>query len=77
MVCVATVADAFHARVIAARLGSDGIPCQLRGGIDGPYPVGEVAVLVSERDLELAQELLLLDDVESVFGDEPEPDDRH
>lgn len=69
MVCVVTVADAFHARVIAARLGSEGIPCQFRGGIDGPYPVGEVGVLVTEDDLDLARELLFLDEVESVFGD--------
>lgn len=68
MVPVAKVADAFHARVLAARLGSEGFVTQLRGGgIDGPYPMGDVEVLVSAPDLETARELLLADEVESAF----------
>jgi hypothetical protein len=59
--------DAFHARVVAARLGADGIPTQFRGGIDTPYPGGTVEVLVSEADLETAKELLLADEVEAAF----------
>jgi putative signal transducing protein len=72
MVRVATVRDAFHARVIAARLGSEGMLTQLAGNVDGPYPVGDVHVLVEADDLEAARELLLADEVESVFyeGDE-------
>jgi hypothetical protein len=70
MVPVAKVADAFHARVLAARLGSEGVVTQLRGGgVDGPYPVGNVEVLVSVADLDLAKELLLADEVESVFDE--------
>jgi hypothetical protein len=72
MVPVVRVRDAFHARVIAARLGSEGIVTQLRGGIDSPYPMGAVDVLVGEDDLEVAKELLLVDEVEAAF---PEDDD--
>jgi hypothetical protein len=69
MVCVARVADAFTARVIAARLGSEGVLAQLRGGgIDGPYPMGEVQVLVSEDELSVAQEILLADEVEDALA---------
>jgi hypothetical protein len=68
MVPVRKVSDQFEARVLAARLGSEGIVAQLRGGgIDGPYPMGAIEVLVSEDDLETARELLLADDVESAF----------
>jgi hypothetical protein len=68
MVPVRKVTDQFEARVIAARLGSEGLVTQLRGGgIDGPYPMGQIEVLVAEDDLETARELLLADDVESAF----------
>jgi hypothetical protein len=74
MVPVIRVANGFHARVVAARLGSDGIVTQLRGGIDTPYPMGAVEVLVGEDDLEEARALLLADDVETAF-DDPEDGD--
>lgn len=68
MVPLAKVPDSFGARVLAARMGAEGIVTQLRGGgIDGPYPVGDVEVLVSDTDLEAARELLLADEVESAF----------
>jgi hypothetical protein len=67
------VTNEFHARVIAARLGSEGIVTELRGGISSPYPMGEVEVLVSEADFDEAAALLLADDVESAF-DEPDDD---
>lgn len=71
MVPLAKVPDSFGARVLAARLGAEGIVTQLRGGgVDGPYPVGDVEVLVSATDLETAQELLLADEVESAFEDD-------
>ncbi len=62
-----TVHNGFHARVIAARLGADGIVTQLRGSVDGPYPIGDVSVWVNEEDAPCAQELLLADEVESAF----------
>ncbi len=69
MVAVARVTDAFHARVVAARLGSEGIVTQLRGAVDGPYPMGDVEVLVNAPDLDTAREILLADEVESAFVD--------
>ena len=67
MVHLRTVHNTFHARVIAARLGADGIVTQLRGSVDGPYPIGDVSVWVDEDDVVCAQELLLADEVESAF----------
>ena len=73
LVPVLRVRDAFHARVVVARLTSEGIIAQLRGA-DGPYPMGVVEVLVLPDQLEAAQELLLADEVESAFpaGDDEE-----
>jgi hypothetical protein len=42
----------------------------LRGNVDGIYPMGDVHVFVAEEDLEAAQELLFIDDVESAFDDQ-------
>ncbi|MBK9178208.1 MAG: hypothetical protein IPM45_01310 [Acidimicrobiales bacterium] len=58
MVPVVRAPDAFSAKVAAARLGAEGIVWQLRGAVDGPYPVGAVDVLVGEHDAELARALL-------------------
>ena len=44
----------------------------LRGNVDGLYPVGAVYVYVDQEDLLEAQEILMVDDVESAFD---EPDD--
>ena len=62
MVKVATARDEFEARILAARLGSDGIVWELRGGVGGPYPVGAVEVLVDADDEELARQLLVVDE---------------
>jgi hypothetical protein len=65
--CPAT--DTFHGRVIAARLAAEGIPAQLRGAVDGPYPcLGDVSVYVSEDDLHEAAEILLVDEVEAALS---------
>jgi hypothetical protein len=69
MVRLATLTSTFHARVIAARLGAEGIVTQLQGNLDGPYPMGDVHVYVGEDDLEPARELLLVDEVESAFDE--------
>jgi hypothetical protein len=75
MVHLRTVNSTFHARVIAARLGADGIPTRLSGSVDGPYPLGDVSVWVALADADAARELLLADEVEAAFdlGDEGEP----
>ena len=70
MVRLATVRSTFHARVIAARLGAEGIMVQLRGNVDGVYPMGDTHVYVEAGSLETAREVLLVDEVESAF-DEP------
>ena len=67
LVHLRTVNNSFHARVIAARLGADGIPTQLKGSLDGPYPFGTVSVWVAPEDVESAAELLLADEVEAAF----------
>lgn len=67
LVPVLRVRDPFHARVVVARLGSEGILAQLRGA-DGPYPMGIVEVLVLPDELADAQELLLADEIESAFA---------
>ena len=69
MVRLATVRTTFHARVIAARLGAEGIVTDLRGNVDGMYPMGDVFVYVPEEELADAQELLLVDEVESAFDE--------
>ena len=70
MVLLVSATGAFHARVLAARLGSDGIPTELRGALEGPYPLGgQVDVYVRRSDLAVASELLLVDEVESAFAD--------
>ncbi|HEX3622222.1 MAG TPA: hypothetical protein VHT97_07905 [Acidimicrobiales bacterium] len=73
MVRLATVGSSFHARVIAARLGAEGIVTDLRGNIDGVYPMGDVHVYVDQDDLAEAQELLMADEVESAFDAPEEP----
>ena len=74
MVHLRTVTTTFHARVIAARLGAEGITTQLRGNVGDPFPLGVVSVWVSEEDAGPASELLLADEVEAVFT--PHPDDE-
>ena len=69
MVRLVTVNSTFHARVIAARVGAEGIFTELRGNLDGPYPMGDVHVYVPEDDLPTASELLMADEVESAFDE--------
>jgi hypothetical protein len=60
----------FHGRVLAARLGAEGVIVVLKGMSEGPYPLqGAVEVLVPAEQLELAREILLADEVEDVFVD--------
>jgi hypothetical protein len=66
MVPLTEAADGFAARVIAARLGSEGIICAVRGA-ENPYPFGPAVVWVEESRLEEARQLLLVDEVEDSF----------
>jgi hypothetical protein len=66
MVHLCMANGSFHARVIAARLGADGILTELRGDAVGPYPIDhEVEVLVPVDELDVARELLMVDDIEA------------
>src|SRR2546427_13036951 len=78
MVHLRTVHNVFHAQVIAARLGAEGIVTQLQGATGGPSPVGDVSVWVDERDADDASELLMADEVEAAFDlpEEGEPWER-
>lgn len=59
MALLLTTTNAFEARLIAARLGSDGIVAELRGATDTPYPgLFDISVYVPEEHLELARELI-------------------
>jgi hypothetical protein len=64
MVCLTTCADGVEARIVAARLGAEGIVWSLRGGHDGPLAIGAVDLLVDEDDLEAARALLGSDESE-------------
>ena len=61
MVRLTTCGDAFEARVLAARLGAEGIVWSLRGAHDGPLALGTVDVLVEADDYAAARELLASD----------------
>jgi hypothetical protein len=58
MVPLTTAANPFAARILAAHLGAEGIVWELRGNVDGPYPVGPVEVLVAADDLAVAREVV-------------------
>jgi hypothetical protein len=68
MVKVATASGPFEAKLLAARLGADGIVWELRGGADGIYPMGPIDVLVAADDADVARVLL-------APSDDGEPDD--
>jgi hypothetical protein len=55
-----TLRDGFEAKVLAARLGSEGVLVELRGSVDGMYPVGQIHLYVEESGLETAREVLAL-----------------
>ena len=70
MAHLTTVVGSFHARLLVARLASEGIAAELEGSSEGPYPFPvNVDVLVSADELSLAREILLADAVDAVFSD--------
>jgi hypothetical protein len=76
MVRLMTADDAFSAKVVAARLGVEGIVWELRGGVDGPYPIGPVHIFVDEADLPEARALLAATAPLESEQDEWEPAER-
>jgi hypothetical protein len=69
MVLLTTATNEFHARVLAARLGADGILTELVGVSVCPYPVlsRQIEVLVDHDDFDTARQLLLADEVDHIF----------
>ncbi len=61
MVHLSTATSGFEARLLAARLGAEGVVWQLRGE-SSLYPLGTVEVLVDADDLDLARDLLVVAD---------------
>ena len=66
MVRLMTAANPMEARIIAARLGAEGIVWEFRGSVDGPLAVGPVEVLVDEDGLNAAREIVDVDDERAV-----------
>jgi Putative prokaryotic signal transducing protein len=67
------VAGAFRARVLAARLESEGIDAQLRGALESPYglTMGDMArvdVYVPEDQLADARYVLLADEIDATLA---------
>ena len=71
MVPVALAASGFEAKVLAARLGADGVVWELRGDVDSLYPVGGIEVLVRSEELDHARDLLAADPLPLSDEDEP------
>ena len=70
---VTWVSGSFPAHVLAARLQSEGIDCELRGAVDSPYglTVGAMArvdVYVPEDQMEDAQLVMLVGEVDATLA---------
>jgi hypothetical protein len=68
MVLLTTVGSVFEARLLAARLGSEGVIWELRGA-DALYPVGPIHVLVAESDADTARAVALAQPDVTGMGD--------
>jgi hypothetical protein len=69
-----TVRGSFAARVLEARLASEGIRCELDGALGGPYPLtvgagAYVDVYVPAEELDDARYVMLVDEIDAVFDD--------
>ncbi|MEJ7585532.1 MAG: hypothetical protein WKF43_15965 [Acidimicrobiales bacterium] len=71
MVPVASLSDPFEAKLLAAHLGAEGIVWELRGSVDGVYPLGPFEILVEQDAFETARILL-----DMVADDEITEDDE-
>jgi hypothetical protein len=72
MVRLLTTYDVFEAKLVAARLGSEGVLWELRGGVDNAYPLGPVHVYVDEADLSVAHDVLVPVGDDGDDGDDPQ-----
>ena len=62
MVPVALATTGFEAKLLAALLGAEGVVWELRGDVDGPYPVGGIEVLVHYPKSEVAGGMTIADE---------------
>jgi len=60
LVPLATGLTPFEAKVLTARLGSEGFIWQVRGAMDSVYPVGNIEVLVPASEVVDARGLLVV-----------------
>jgi hypothetical protein len=74
MIPVALATSGFEAKLLAARLGSEGVVWELRGDVDGLYPVGGIEILVPADEAERARDVLATEVDEP--GDAGELDER-
>ncbi len=70
MVPLVTLYDPFAARLLAARLGAEGVLAQSVGGLDGPYPLGPFRIDVEADRLDDARAVLWLGsgDADALLG---------
>jgi hypothetical protein len=61
-----------EAKVLAARLGAEGIVWELRGSVDGPFALGPIDVLVDADAFDSAREMLIIDELEDSFAVRPD-----
>jgi hypothetical protein len=67
LVHLTTAGSAFEGRVLAARLGADGILALVRGADEGPYPLpGTVEIVVDAAQLDEARSLLAAEALDPV-----------
>ena len=75
-----TTLDQFEAKVAVAKLGSEGIVSELRGGVSAAYPFGPVHVFVEADRLDEARDILTVDGEDDLTDDDarrPAMDRRH
>ncbi len=58
MIPVATAASGFEAKLMAARLGAEGVVWELRPDVDGVYPVTDIEILVPAAEADRARDVL-------------------
>jgi hypothetical protein len=73
MIPVASATSGFEAKLLAARLGSEGVVWELRPDVDGVYPVSDIEILVPADEVDRARDVLGSEaadlDAESWSGD--------
>ena len=69
MVRLFTTLDQFEAKVAVAKLGAEGIVCELRGGVSSAYPFGPVHVFVEAPNVDEARLILTVEGEDDLTDD--------